>query len=193
VMYELGIRPDTCLRLSRAGADFVLAHRRQQPLGLFPLVLGDDEDEKQFSQCYGDLGPSYGLFRAAQLLPEHTHLQAQSRDVLLRCAQRTQADNCTPDGTITYGAAGLAAVFDKLFRLSHDPIYEAAANHWYESILAYVHPDKPYAHMLNRFGHDPNTEFMQISFGWGIIGVGIALMQYHDKSLPPLDGLIMTI
>ncbi|WP_019991138.1 lanthionine synthetase LanC family protein [Rudanella lutea] len=191
-MHELGIRPETCRRLLRSGVQFVLAHRRTQPLGLFPIMLNDEVEPKQFSQCYGDLGTGYGLFRASQILTDDADLQQQTRDVLVDCCNRTVADGCTFDASITYGAAGLAGVFDKLYRLSNDPMLAAAANNWYASIMKYAKPTGPFGGFDSFFDEDKNS-YMRVSWGWGMIGIGIALMQYQDNTLPPFDGLNMTI
>lgn len=190
-MHEAGIRTQQTRRLLQAGSQFVLSQQRSHPLGLFPLIAGDAVEAKQFSQCYGDLGTAFGLFRASQVLTEDFALAQRVDDILSQCCQRSIADGCTPDATITYGAAGLAAVFDDLYRRSGHIRYQAAAQDWYSQIMSYDQGG-PYAGFHNRFSSESN-EFMQISLGWGITGIGISLMQYVRKDLPTLDGLLMTI
>ncbi|CAA9285619.1 MAG: hypothetical protein AVDCRST_MAG56-4228 [uncultured Cytophagales bacterium] len=187
-----GIAAERCAQISRPAVAFVLKHQREQPNGLFPLMLGEQPGPTQFSQCYGDLGVGYGLFRAAQLLDD-PHLRHHALTVLEACTRRTYEDRLTGDSSICYGASGLAAVFDKLYRLSTDARFAQRAGYWYEQIPRY-------------FRNGGNGDFggyysilpganglWHTSFSWGMIGTGISLMKQARPDLPPLDGLLMAV
>lgn len=189
-VYEQGIEPDRCGELIRKATRFVQSKQRDYPNSLFPDQRNDQPAPTQFSQCYGDLGVGYGLFRANQVLNDPT-LGHLTDAVLRNCTERTVELGLTADASITYGASGVAAVFDKLWRLSDNSLYEASANYWYAHI-----PD--YADQANAFaGFDCMiagvSDATRLSFGWGVIGEGISLMKFLRKELPPLDGFTFLV
>ena len=189
-MHENEILPDKCKELIIPAVNFIFKHQRQQERGLFPLILGDEIEPKQFSQCYGDLGTAYSLFRAISVIRDEK-LECRVSCVLDKCIERKREDGLTWDASIYYGASGLAALFDKIYRLSAEQKYETAADYWYKQILTYSKCESGvvgYCSMLRS-----TEEFWNVSFGWGVIGVGISLMKYVRKDLPSLDGLIMTM
>ena len=191
---ERDIAPGQCRGIIRPAAAFVLKHQRDQPKGLFPIRLGDKPEPTQFSQCYGDLGVGYGLFRAAGVWPDPA-LAQRAAAVLDACAGRTRADRLTADAGLYYGAAGVAATFDKLYRLGAGPACHAAADYWYGQITACARPapgdDDPFGGY--RSGVPQASPMWHTSFGWGMIGTGISLMKYVRPNLPPLDGLLLTV
>ena len=81
---------------------------------------------RQFSQCYGDLGPGYALLKANRVMNVPAW-DAVCREVLDNCLMRRKEDNLTWDASIVYGASGLAAFFEKIYNLTGDIRYKQAA------------------------------------------------------------------
>ncbi|WP_142688157.1 lanthionine synthetase LanC family protein [Chitinophaga polysaccharea] len=186
---ENNIRPDTCRKTIGKAINFLLKHYRTSPYkGLFPNYVGDPIAPMQFSLCYGDLGIGYTLYRAARLFPGEQ--LAEYRDLVLNdCLQRTKEDNLTLDASIIYGAAGLAFTFDKLGALSGDLRFTDRARYWYEQIPTYAIHENRFAGFKSRLLAE--DVLWQVSFGWGILGIGIASMIHVNGSLPPIDELLM--
>lgn len=186
---EQNIEQDACKEILQKAVNFVLKQRwYNNSKGLFPNFIGDPIEPKQFSLCYGDLGVGYALFRAAGVLDDEA-LSAAVTEILDDCLQRSSKDKLTLDASIIYGAAGLAATYEKLYRLSGDSRFDEAADYWYEQIPAYAVHENEFAGYKTRL-LDVGPVW-NVSFGWGIIGIGISLMIYKDRSLPPIDALIL--
>lgn len=185
---ELGVERTKAEFILRKALNFILKHERTQEKGLYPLQLHDKVEPKQFALCYGDIGMGYALLRAGTVLQDEALLQAAAR-VLDDCLTRRYQDHLTLDAGITYGAAGLAATYEKIHSLTQDHRFKEAAHYWYEQIPCYASHNNDYAGFKSRL-LDAGP-LWQVAFGWGITGVGISLMRYLRPDLPPLDDLLI--
>ncbi|MBT2562525.1 lanthionine synthetase LanC family protein [Pedobacter sp. ISL-64] len=187
-VYEKGIEKEICAGLIKKASHFVLKQKFRFEKGLFPNYIGDVEDDrKQFSLCYGDIGIGYALYRAGDILGEN-RLKLTAQEILDDCLERKREDRLTLDASIIYGAAGLAETFDKLYRLNQDLRFKKASEYWYNSIPSYAIHNDEYAGYKTRINNA--GDLWNISFGWGIIGIGISLMRSEDNKLPPIDALL---
>lgn len=183
---EEGIVPGECREMIRKAAAFVLKHIRDQKYGLFPIYLKEVPGPTQFSQCYGDLGIGYALFKAARVLGD-TELASRADHILSHCLDRKYEDGYTTDAGITYGAAGVSHLFGKLARLSNgDERFLNAESYWQFQIPNYAIFENEFAGFRSSLNGAP--EGVNASFGWGIIGIGISLMRCLKPDLPHLDG-----
>jgi lantibiotic modifying enzyme len=187
-VYEKNIATDACKDILNKALRFLLKQQRKQVRGLFPLQMGDAVEPKQFCQCYGDIGVGYALYRAAAVLQDET-LAGTAMMVLEDCLLRKKEDRLTLDASIVYGASGIAAIFEKLHRLSGDQRFMDAGTYWYKQITAYAIHENEFAGYRTRLLNA--VPLWDVSFGWGITGIGISLMRYIKKELPPIDALMM--
>ncbi|WP_293785071.1 lanthionine synthetase LanC family protein [uncultured Pedobacter sp.] len=186
--YERGIEPGRCQEIILRASNFLLKQKMRYKKGLFPNYIGDSEpDFKQFSLCYGDLGIGYALYRSAVLL-DNRQLMGSAKEILEDCLTRKKEDGLTFDASLTYGAAGLAETFDKLYRLCGDKRFKAAADYWYQKIPDYAVNENKFAGYRTKLVGA--GDLWNVSFGWGIIGIGISLMRSIDERLPPIDALL---
>ncbi|WP_343693117.1 lanthionine synthetase LanC family protein [Chitinophaga sp.] len=185
---EAGIEVDVCRDLLEKTAHFVSKQMRTQERGIFPLIWNDKVEPKQFALCYGDLGTAYGLYRAAVALQDAT-LKKKAEAAMEDCLLRSREDGLTLDAGFIYGAAGVAAMFEKVYEKTNDTRYLERADYWYRQIPFYGIHGGDYAGYRSRLLNA--SEYWHVCFGWGVIGIGTALMRYDDKSLPPLGKLLM--
>jgi lantibiotic modifying enzyme len=187
-VYERGIEKRCCERIIHRAAAFLLKQKFRFTKGLFPDFIGDEEsDTKQFSLCYGDIGIGYAIYRGGTLLNAPS-LLAESDEILSDCLTRRIEDKLTLDGGITYGASGLAAAFEKLYRISLDLRFLKAAEYWYTCIPSYAIHENDFAGYRAR--GLSRRDIWNTSFGWGIIGIGVSLMRYMKRELPAFDQLL---
>lgn len=183
---EENIEAEKCKEMLAGAARFVRKQVRDQKYGLFPIFLGEPAGPTQFSQCYGDLGVGYALFRAAKVLNDQ-ELLFEAQHILAQCADRRYEDGHTLDASITYGAAGVAHLFDKLARLSDgNEDFLNARDYWFSRIPDYATFDNEFSGFKSSLTDAPAG--VDVSFGWGIIGIGISLMKFLKPDLPDLDG-----
>ncbi|HBV14551.1 lanthionine synthetase LanC family protein [Chryseobacterium carnipullorum] len=184
---EAGLEIQLCEKIIRKATAFLIKQYRESDYkGLFPNMIGDAIEPMQFALCYGDLGIGYALLRASQLLKDSD--TADFANVILNdCLLRTKEDNLTLDAGIFYGASGLAITFDTLGTLSGDIRYIQRADYWNQQILTYATHSNDFAGFKSRLLED--NILWQVSFGWGILGIGMTLMYFDDASLPSFADL----
>lgn len=186
---ELQIEVDTCVEILRKASNFLIKQEADFGKGLFPHYLEDHEPgPKQFSLCYGDLGIGYALLRTGILLGDK-NIEAIADRILLDCLVRKKEDNLTFDASITYGAAGLATTFEKIFKYKNDEQYLKASHYWYEKIVEYATYANNYAGYKSRVSNE--DEFGNLGFSWGIAGIGAALMRSLNRDLPDISSLTL--
>ena len=143
------------------------------------------------SLLHGDLSVGYGLLRGAQVLRDNQRRQEAMRIMRLCGKRRTRIEAQMPDASLLYGAGGTAVLFDTAYRLTNDILLQEAASHWYQAVFTYQEHDNEFLGFRARFNQkQPATN---VAFHEGIIGMGIALIQHENRSLPspaPLLGFI---
>ncbi|MFK8010004.1 MAG: lanthionine synthetase LanC family protein [Saprospiraceae bacterium] len=181
--YECNVEKEACKRIIEKAVNFVIKQFRGKSKykGLFPNKIGDEVDDMQFALCYGDIGNGYALYRASKVL-ESERIKTFTELVLSDCLLRNKKDNLTLDPGIYYGASGLVIAFSQVAKVSDDVRFKDRAKYWYDEIPNYKIHNNDFAGFQSRL--DEDSKLWNISFGWGIIGVGITLMAYSDNELP---------
>jgi lantibiotic biosynthesis protein len=155
---------------------------------LYPNIIGEKLGAIQLSFCYGDLGTSYVLLRASQVLNSEELHQEILNDLHDLGQLTDSASTSINDAGITYGAVGVATIFNKIAELEKNPIFESYANFWYEKIPNFrTHNDPTIGYQAQFNQYNPATN---IAFSEGIAGIGIAMMCFLNKKLPPIYELI---
>lgn len=194
-MVDLNIQSDNSINIINQGAAFILSNKRNQIRGLFPHCYFFDEKEKseetQFSQCYGDLGIGYALLKAGKSIDDKK-LYGESLEILQECATRKNEDNLTQDAGIIYGASGVACVFDELSQITNNITFEQASKYWFNEITSYA--------IENRYGKPMFKSMFSLSdvnyhtsFGWGLAGIGAALIRSLDRNKYPCFNELLMI
>lgn len=186
---EQGIEIQMCTEILSKASRFLLRQESNFGKGLFPNYLNDPEKgPKQFSLCYGDIGVGYALLRVGLLLKNKDIEQIATR-ILRDCLNRRKEDNLTFDASITYGAAGLAITFEKIFKYTNDEQFLKVANYWYEKIPEYPTYSNQYAGYKSKVsGKD---SFGNLGFSWGVAGIGVALIRSLNRELPDISPLML--
>ncbi len=184
---ERGLLQDKCRLLIEQASKFVLKCKRDNPKGLFPHTLGEQIQETQFSLCYGDLGVGYGLLKGGLTIQDE-HVVHEAKKILDLCLKRKYEDKLTYDGSMTYGASGVAYLFMKLSKLDpEDERYLKAYEYWIHQIPRNITDKNGFCGFHSFF--KPESNLFNLSYAWGIIGIGITLMKYLNKDLPTIEGI----
>lgn len=186
-VFGRGILKDKCGAIIQQAGKFVLKCKRDNPKGLFPHTLGEEIQETQFSLCYGDLGVGYGLLKGGLTIQDE-NMVYEAKKILDLCLKRTYEDKLTYDGSMTYGASGVAYLFMKLSKL--DPAegrYLKAYDYWVRQIPRNITEENGFCGFHSFF--KPESGLFNLSYAWGIIGIGITLMKYLNKDLPTIEGI----
>lgn len=186
-VFERGLLRDKCRVLIEQASAFVLKCKRDKPKGLFPHVLGEEVADTQFSLCYGDLGVGYGLLKGG-LTIQDDNLIYEAKNVLKICLARRYEDKLTYDSGMIYGASGVAYLFLKLSELApKEEQYLKAYHYWIQQIPRNIAEENGFVGFRSFL--KPESILFNLSYGWGVIGIGITLMRYLNQDLPNIDGI----
>ena len=185
-LHERVIQTENSLSLIRSASDYIMSHRRDNLESLFPIIVGEPVQKR--SLLHGDLGACYGLFRGAQVLQDHQRVQEVMCMLYQCCEHKTRIAAQMPDASLLYGAGGTAVLFDTLYHFTQDIRFREAASYWYQAIFSYQEHENEFLGFRARFNQ--KRAHTNLGFHEGIIGIGIALMQYEDRSLPSIAPLL---
>jgi hypothetical protein len=188
-VHQKGIETQLCEILIRKAGLFLQSIKgKDTHKALYPNIIGEKLGNIQLSFCYGDLGTSYALLRASEVLKNERSRHEILED-LHHLGQITDPALANiNDAGITYGAAGVATIFNKIAKLENSSIFEAYANFWVEKIPDFrTHNNQTIGYQAQFNQYNPATN---IAFGEGIAGIGIAMMCFLNKKLPPIYELI---
>src|SRR5699024_10946083 len=139
--------------------------------------------------CYGDLGILLSLYVACHY-KNRMNLKEECLNMLISCSKRRLNYETTYDGSIIYGASGLFILFDQLNHWNPRTEFQEARQYWLNNILKFRKKKKnSYLGFKNMF--DDYGDKINLSFGWGLIGIAMSLMRGYNEKLPQFDELTM--
>ncbi|MDR6562170.1 MULTISPECIES: lanthionine synthetase LanC family protein [unclassified Arcicella] len=158
-IYEKGIAQDKIKALVEGGIDFLLSTMmpidfEQHKYSYFPLKFDDSQPSdamvnqgfygNRLGWCYGDLNQVILLYRAGQLLNNHTWILLAD-EIGLSISQRlSQASTDMKDSHFCHGTSGLVQSFKSLYAITGLPIYQQTAQFWYAETLKHLEKELLY-------------------------------------------------
>lgn len=159
---------------------FIEVHRVQNQHYQF-IDIVQDPHKSRLALCYGDMGIGYMLLRAGRVFNNSTWYQ-EGMALLRNCALRHDESNTgVQDASILFGATGLALMFDRIGRITNDPLMKETSRLWYLKILEYDNAQNGYAGF--RAANNQWHTHTNLAFSEGVIGIGCGLI----KGLHPDD------
>jgi len=176
-LHAAGIRPEACERLLHYAARWLLGTRMDpaQFISTFPLWAGKADETNNLCLIYGDLGTAYALLRAAELLDNEEYRTAALAAAHCTTARTSAADTHIRDASIYYGAAGTYLLYDALYQLAGAEEFAQAARYWLARIPGFATHDNDYLGFSPQFYR--TYEAAQLGFGFGVVGIGLTLLQ----------------
>lgn len=176
-LHAAGIRPDECARLLYYAGRWVLGTRidPERFISTFPIWAGKVEETNNLCLIYGDLGTAYALLRAATIL-DHEEYRAAAVAAARRTTTRVSAaDTHIRDASIYYGAAGAYLLYDAIHQQTGDEAFAQAAHYWLARIPGLATHPNDYLGFSPQFYR--TYKAAQLGFGFGVVGIGLTLLQ----------------
>ncbi len=150
-----------------------------EALSVFPysIVEGQESSSSRLAWCYGDLGVAISLFQASRILHDDD-LKDFSLGVLKKCCSRRDLkDNKLMDAGLCHGTAGIAHIYNHMYKETGDVEFKETAIYWFDQTLKFATSNNAYAGFLTyrNFNNKPTYE-KSIGFLEGISGIGLALI-----------------
>ncbi len=160
--------------------------------GVLGPDLGADPDTGETAWCAGDLGLSVALLAAGRAAGRPEWEAAGWSRALAASGRRFGPDE-TLDPALCHGTAGLGHLFHRLYRLTGEEAFRAAAVAWIERTLARRRPGQGIGGYLRRgrldgggMGWLPDAGFLG-----GAAGIGLALLAAVSPVEPEWDRLLL--
>ncbi|MFB9079123.1 lanthionine synthetase C family protein [Flavobacterium procerum] len=168
--------------LIKKSISYILDHKNTEPnhYSIFPNFECESTNKNRHSRlawCYGDLGVGITLLQAAKTLQDK-NLNKIAIDILKHSAQRVQQhDTMIKDAGICHGAFGVAKVFNRVYKETHEPIFKAATEHWLNEGLEMCSHQDGFAGYKKWVGGQEIWE-NELSLLEGISGIGLVIIDY---------------
>jgi lantibiotic modifying enzyme len=172
--------------LARHIIAYLLTHTNEdRTAGYFPYAISPEQPAtapSRLAWCYGDPGVGYVLYRAGIGFND-AGLTAWSVDLLLDSAKRKNlsdagvSDAGVSDAGICHGSAGLAHIYNKMWRHTNNPVFKQTGDYWARRTLDFaVYKDGIAGY--KRFDPTDNTHHNDYGMLDGVAGIGLVLLGY---------------
>ncbi len=178
------IRENEVRLLLQKGINYIMNNTitKRNAISFFPTGIIDikeydiNDDESRLAWCYGDLGVSFTLLKAAEILKDET-LKKKVIDMLVKSSERTKLiENKVFDAPFCHGIFGIAYLYFKIYRLTNIDVFLKQFNYWYNvGIDTYYNNDKKIMNFATVNMGDKTTK-LKYGILEGISGIGMVLL-----------------
>ncbi|QGK74136.1 lanthionine synthetase LanC family protein [Flavobacterium sp. SLB02] len=179
-LFQLGFKTQRVLDLIQKAMRYIVYFKEEKGKALFPFSTEKNTADRSFSfgTVYGDLGVAYGFYKVGKIcdLPEYVNIGV---DILLNSCMYRDNEKKITDASLLYGNLGIASLLSLFKKNCNSHILDISIDYWYNRTKEYNVNNNQWAGFdptFNRF--DSNA---QLSFGHGIVGIGIALLNFENN------------
>ncbi|HFK5587311.1 TPA: lanthionine synthetase LanC family protein [Elizabethkingia anophelis] len=180
---QVNIKPSVCKNLISDGVAYMLKYRSSRlPFISFPDKVDPMAHISYQSLAYGDIGIGNFLFQYGQAFQMEEYIDLGLEIMARGALYRDDTGKYCKDAALLHGASGMFALFENYSNLSnHLEICEAAL-YWYDRIIYFGSLETEWAGFKTYYnGYDDR---FQLTFGYGLAGIGISLIA-HQLKMPP--------
>lgn len=190
-----GIAPTQAGRLLRGAVNWLLRQRLWDGSGSsFSAfaVPGGTAEGCRLAWCYGDAGIATALLLAARCTGTETW-ETEALKIARRAALRDPESCGVVDACFCHGSAGLAHIFNRLYRATRDELSAEAARFWVQRTLQFRNPSAGAASYRTLCLNDAGEMEFQERFGLieGIAGTGLSLLATITNLEPLWDRVFL--
>lgn len=145
--------------------------------------------------CYGDLGVAMALLETGSLLEEAKYRQVAMKALQMTVGRREQRETYVYDTGICHGSAGVAVIYDHLYRRTGLPEFREAYEYWIDMTIKMGYHTGNAGYRAQRFNkeHGAGEWESEQSLLEGIAGIGLTLLSYlYPEAGVWYDLLLMT-
>ncbi len=172
---------------------FLLSNRNESTcISSFPVGVNKISNDNYFnsnnnsrlSWCYGDLGLSIALWQAGEALNDETIKQEAINICIHTTKLRTYEDTRIVDAGICHGSAGVAHIYNRMFRYTGKQEFKIACDYWIEETLKMATFKDGLAGYKSYKG--VNEEWINsYSLLEGVSGIGLVLQNHLHPEIEP--------
>ncbi|WP_165026973.1 lanthionine synthetase LanC family protein [Dysgonomonas sp. ZJ279] len=176
------IEPQLCLYLIKGLAKFMLENLQDvQTNKTYFSYSTERTGPSRLAWCYGDLSSAYILLEASYILKDR-NMGTISNNILTHSARRTDlVSNLVLDAGVCHGSAGIAHIFNKLYKKTNNKQFLDTSLYWYRKTLEMnIHKDGIAGYKF----HLIDTAVPLRGFLTGISGIGVSIISdFFDSNI----------
>ena len=180
------INSEDIVNIINLSVETLLNYQKAKGICLFPFDKEEYiKNDFSLNLIYGDIGIAYVIYKAGKILKNSFFIE-KGIEILINASTYRDNNNYILDVNLNYGCLGLSSFFRFFNNIEPNPLFLKSSTYWKQQypILRNNNSDEwcGFESVNNKW--DVNTN---LSFGHGIIGIGIALIS--DKKKLDLDFL----
>lgn len=178
---EAQILPEVCDRLIKGLHLFLMAEAGPITPGslTYPGIVQDSTlpTPSRLAWCYGDMGMGCSLWHYSGLFND-AHTGSFTLEMLRNAAKiRGQTVHQVVDAGLCHGSTGLAHIFGHFFRATGDPLFQEAAEYWFDFGLRQACNTDGLAGFKAYHPKKAQPWYVNADYLEGIAGIGLAYIQ----------------
>lgn len=150
-------------------------------------------DKSRLAWCYGDLGISFVLLRAAKALGRSDWL-GFALQLARNCARRRGPETKVMDMGLCHGSAGVALIFFRLLQQTGDSTFAEASAYWLQRTLDMRMPEmrRSAGVFVMKYSDDGRFPMENMGYLAGAAGVGLAVLTCITGDADRWDAPLLT-
>lgn len=180
-LYKIGFQKERVLGLIVSGLKYTSSFKLENKKFLFPFC-SDNVPEAQsssFGILYGDLGVAYGIYRAGLVCEIEEYKKLGTETLMLSTKVKDDNNEFITDANLFYGSLGIASFMTFIKKQLQVDFFDSTIDYWYNKTKEHKIHEGQWAGFDTTFNKfDINA---QLSFSHGIVGVGIALLNFEKQ------------
>ncbi|MCD8046948.1 MAG: lanthionine synthetase C family protein [Clostridiales bacterium] len=152
-----------------------------------------DNSVKEMSRlgwCYGDLIVGYSLYHASKYLEEPSlRTYNKGMQILLdSCNRKEYNQTLISDSCLCHGTAGVALIYDRMYKETSIEIFKDTALYWYEKTILSYNKKYPGGYNIYKGNNVYGADYSLLN---GIAGIGLALISAISPIEPKWDNVLL--
>lgn len=179
--FRLNICREESSRLARKIIDYLITYiNSDKSISFFPNKVNSNASEDLTSRlawCYGDLSIGFIIYQASLLFSDF-ELRNLSLEILRHNSCRRESSNTRVcDSGFCHGSSGIAHIFNKVWKLTDEPIFKEACDFWIKETIERKWGDST---AVSFSAFNPISNKYERNFGLleGEAGIGLVLISY---------------
>ena len=141
--------------------------------------------------CYGDLGVALAIWESGQQLQNQAWTNKGMKVLLHAARRRGLSENLVMDAGICHGTAGLAQIFNRLYRRTKRIDFMKAADYWCKETLRMAKFEDGLAGYKTWYSPEYGGWKCKDSLLEGIAGIGLSLLSFVAPEDPVWDECLL--
>ncbi len=193
-LYKQGIDINLSKHLLKESVGFLLNSKNPtNSISIFPTRVEENQESNysRLSWCYGDLGISIALWQAGDALQDEI-IKQEAIEICLYTTQRIDLkDTGLNDAAFCHGTAGVAHIYNRMFRYTRKIEFKEAANYWIEQTLKMATFEDGLAGYKSFFTEKYGGWVTNYGLLDGVTGIGLVLNSYINEEEPTWDECLL--